>query len=158
MRFLKWSLFAVVIFAVAWTVFATLNQAPFQTPVAARILRYQTPPVAVKYYLVVAFFGGLAIGVGIAVYYYITLSARLYKRNKTVKELSKQNRMLEEQVAEKESAAAAQAEEATVQPPEQAPARISDSTPEEAGSGNSDDQEENYPDQEDTPDQPEKTN
>jgi hypothetical protein len=148
MRFLKWTLFAVVIFAVAWTVFATLNQEPFQAPVAARILRYQTPAIAVKYYLVVAFFGGLAIGLAVAIYYYATLSARLYKRNKTIKELTQQNRMLEEQVAEKESAAHAEESAAPEPEPVHAPA-APDSAPREEKSDTVAAPDENHRDKED---------
>ena len=148
MRFLKWALFAIVIFAVAWTIFATLNQEPFQEPVAARILRYQTPAVAVKYYLVVAFFGGLAIGLAIAIYYYVTLSAKLYKRNKTVKELTQRNRLLEEQVAERESAA--YAEESAAEPESTHEPAAPDSGPREEESETIVDADEDSHDKEDT--------
>ncbi|MBD3242316.1 MAG: DUF1049 domain-containing protein [Chitinivibrionales bacterium] len=79
MRFLKAAVFFAVSFIVAWVIIFTFIQPPFHQAVPAKLLWYQTDPYPIYYYLVGALVVGLAIGIAVSAYYYITLSSELRK-------------------------------------------------------------------------------
>ena len=88
MRFVKWGLFFVLSFVVAWIVIFTFIQEPFKTRVPAIILTLRTPAIPIYIYLAGAFALGLGIGLAVAVFNYLTLLFRLRKSRHAYKELS----------------------------------------------------------------------
>lgn len=98
MRFIKAGIFFAVSFAIAWILIFTFIQAPFHHPVPAKLLWRQTPPYPIFYYLIGAFVIGLAIGIGISVYYYVVLSVQVHKKAREARKAEKRARALEEQL------------------------------------------------------------
>jgi hypothetical protein len=87
MAFAKWAIIFVAAFCLAFVIIVTFSQAPFKQPVPAMIFSYQTKPIALYWYVVGALAMGLAVGLAVAVYYYIDLQSALFKKNKTIREL-----------------------------------------------------------------------
>jgi uncharacterized membrane protein YciS (DUF1049 family) len=86
-RFLKWALFFVLSFVVSWILITTFSQYQFRTSAPILVVTYQTPAIPLYYYPVATFAIGLAIGLTVAVYNYITLRAKIFQKNKQHKQL-----------------------------------------------------------------------
>ena len=83
------SIMTGLIFLCAWVFFATFTQQPFAVPVAAKILTYSAPAIAVYWYIL----GAAAIGIIAAVIFTIATSlkqrsvhSRLQKRIKELEQ------------------------------------------------------------------------
>jgi hypothetical protein len=95
MTLLKWVVLFVCAFCVAFVIIVTFSQAPFRQPVPAKIFTYQTPAVALYWYVIGAVCVGLALGLVVALYYGIVLNASLYKKNRRIRELEEKIGVLE---------------------------------------------------------------
>jgi hypothetical protein len=84
---MKWILFFIFSFAVAWIVIITFSQVKFGMTVPAIIFTWETPPIPIYVYLVGAFSGGFGIGVVIMLYYYF-ITVR--KKNRRIDQLRDQ--------------------------------------------------------------------
>jgi uncharacterized membrane protein YciS (DUF1049 family) len=87
MTLLKWTIIFLVSFAIAFVVIVTFSQPQFKVPVSALLFTYQTKPLPVYAYVAGALGLGLAIGLSIAAYYYVSLRTSLFKRDRQVKKL-----------------------------------------------------------------------
>lgn len=127
MRFLKAAVFFAVSFAAAWVIIFTFIQPPFHQAVPAKLLWYQTDPYPIYYYLIGALVVGLAIGLAVTAYYYITLSSELRKARKTARSAQEELDALRGQPAEsRDSEPAPHAAE--LSSPERHPARLEQKT------------------------------
>lgn len=90
MKFVKWAAVFVVAFIVAWILIFTFIQEPFKQTAAARILKWWTPAIPIYLYVVGAFVGGLMVGLGVAVFNYVTLQAKVHHYKKEYKTLEVQ--------------------------------------------------------------------
>jgi hypothetical protein len=90
MRLLKWVVLFVLSFLFAWIVIFTFIQEPFMQAVPGKVLMYETPAVPIYLYLAGALVLGLAVGLGISLYYYVTLSAEIRRRKKEVRGLEEE--------------------------------------------------------------------
>jgi len=104
MALLKWVVLFVCAFCVAFVIIVTFSQAPFKQPVPAMIFTYQTPAIALYWYVIGAVSVGLALGLAVALYYGIVLKTSIYKKNKQLRELEEKISGLE---GARETAAAA---------------------------------------------------
>jgi len=98
MRFVKAGLFFLVSFAIAWMVIFTFIQQPFQARVSGKLLWHVTPAYPIYYYLLAALTIGLAIGIGMTIYYYVILSVRIMNRRREQQDLTEQNQQLRSEV------------------------------------------------------------
>jgi hypothetical protein len=87
MRILKAAIIFLMAFLLAWMVFFTFTQAPFQQTVPARLLFYQTPAIAIWVYLLGSFGIGLTIGIGVAAILAISLTLALRRKEKELRDL-----------------------------------------------------------------------
>ena len=99
MRFLKAGLFFLVSFLLAWVVIFTFIQQPFHQTVPAKILWYQSPPYPIYYYLLAALCTGLAIGIVMTLYYYVTFSSAARARKRELRDMTDQNEALRAEVS-----------------------------------------------------------
>ncbi|MFW6254738.1 MAG: LapA family protein [Chitinivibrionales bacterium] len=90
MRFAKWAIFFALSFICSWILITTFSQEVFRTPVEAKIITYETPPIPLYGYVLGAFAVGLLLGLFMAIYNYITLSAKNRRKNKRMKTLEKE--------------------------------------------------------------------
>lgn len=90
MRLLKWAIFFAISFVISWILITTFSQWQFQTGAPIRVVTYQTREFPLYYYPIGTFAIGLLIGLGMAVYNYVTLQARLRGKNKQTKKLEEQ--------------------------------------------------------------------
>jgi hypothetical protein len=95
MKFLKWSLFFVFSFLVAWIIIFTFIQEPFRQVVPAQILAYQSPPFPIYLYIAFAFFFGLGIGLVVSFYQYVTLSAAVRREQRQMETLEEEYQALQ---------------------------------------------------------------
>ncbi len=86
----------MISFLCSWVLITTFSQDVFRTAVPARILTYTTPPIPMYGYVMGAFFVGLFLGVFMAIYNYISLSAKTRKKGKTIKAMEKEIEGLKE--------------------------------------------------------------
>lgn len=87
MNLLKWALIFSIAFVMAWVLIFTFTQKPFYEQVPAKIFSYQTPAVPMYAYVSGAFGVGLLLGLVIALYYYISKQAELFKRARKIRSL-----------------------------------------------------------------------
>jgi hypothetical protein len=87
MRVLKVGIIFLMAFLLAWVVFFTFTQAPFQQTVPARLLFYQTPAIAIWVYLLGSLGIGLTIGMGVAAILAIGLTMALRRKEKELRDL-----------------------------------------------------------------------
>jgi hypothetical protein len=80
MRLLRAGLGFGISFAFAWVIIFTFMQDPFRTAVSAQLFAYQTPPVAIYWYVLGAFVAGLLGGTVVAALTWIRLTAQM-RRN-----------------------------------------------------------------------------
>ncbi len=138
MRFLKAAVFFAVSFVAAWVIIFTFIQPPFHQAVPAKLLWYQTDPYPIYYYLIGALVVGLAIGITVGAYYYITLSAELRKARKKARNAEEQLDSMRRQHAEPpEDEPRPRAAE--LPDPERSPARL-EHKDEETGSSDEEDE------------------
>jgi hypothetical protein len=102
MAFAKWAIVFAAAFCAAFVIIVTFSQAPFKQPVPAMLFSYQTKPLAIYWYVIIALGTGLAVGLAVALYTWIDLTASLLKKNKTIKEL--EEKLSDAQIREKASA------------------------------------------------------
>jgi uncharacterized membrane protein YciS (DUF1049 family) len=95
MRLLKWIIVFGVAFSVAWIVIFTFNQEPFTVRVSARIFNYQTPAIAVYWYVAGSLAAGLGLGLLIAAYTSIADGIHLRRARKRILELEQEIQRLQ---------------------------------------------------------------
>jgi hypothetical protein len=100
MAFLKWAIVFAAAFCFAFVIIVTFSQAPFKQPVPAMIFSYQTKAIALYWYVAGALGIGLAVGLAISLYTYIDQNAKMFKKNKTVRELEEKVSLLQSQSRE----------------------------------------------------------
>ncbi len=87
MILLKWTAVFLISFAVAFVIIVTFSQPQFRVPVSALLFTYQTKPLPIWAYVGGALGFGLIIGLAVAAYYYITLRASIFKKDRQIKKL-----------------------------------------------------------------------
>jgi uncharacterized membrane protein YciS (DUF1049 family) len=87
MVFIKWLGIFLVSFAIAFVIIVTFSQPQFRVPVSALLFTYQTKPLPIWAYVGGALGFGLIIGLSVAAYYYITLRASIFKKDRQIKNL-----------------------------------------------------------------------
>jgi uncharacterized membrane protein YciS (DUF1049 family) len=87
MTLIKWTLAFLISFAIAFVIIVTFSQPQFRVPVSALIFTYQTKALPIWAYVGGALGLGLVIGCSIAAYYYVTLRAAIFKRDRRIKKL-----------------------------------------------------------------------
>lgn len=102
MKFIKLAIFFIISFLASYIILRTFSQPVFKVKASAEILGYTTPPVAVYYYIGGSFLVGLFIGLSVAVYYLITLSAKSLKKTKQIQALEKEVHSLHEYTSKQE--------------------------------------------------------
>ncbi len=103
MKFLKWSLFFLFSFAVSWILISTFSQDEFSKDAPGVIFVYSTPSIPIYIYVAGAFLLGLLIGLTVAVFNYISLTARGSRKSRQIKSLEKDNAKLRAQFTEAEA-------------------------------------------------------
>ena len=87
MVFVKWIVVFLIAFAVAFVIIVTFSQPAFKVPVSALLFTYQTKPLPIWAYVGGALGLGLVAGLGVAAYYYITLRAVIFRKDRQIKKL-----------------------------------------------------------------------
>jgi uncharacterized membrane protein YciS (DUF1049 family) len=87
MKLIKWALVFLISFAIAFVIIVTFSQPQFRVPVSALIFTYQTKALPIWAYVGGALGLGLIVGCSIAAYYYVTLRATIFKRDRQIKKL-----------------------------------------------------------------------
>jgi hypothetical protein len=77
MRLLRAVLGFGISFSFAWVIIFTFMQDPFRTAVSAQLFAYQTPPIAIYWYVLGAFAAGLLGGTVVAVLTWLRLTAQM---------------------------------------------------------------------------------
>ena len=90
MKLIKWILIFILAFIASFILIITFSQPVFKETASARIVGYVTPDIPVYYYIVGAFAFGLLIGMGVAVYNFITGSAESIKKSRRIRELERE--------------------------------------------------------------------
>jgi uncharacterized membrane protein YciS (DUF1049 family) len=87
MTFVKWAVVFIIAFALAFVIIVTFSQPQFKQTASAVIFTYQTKSLPLYLYVAGALFLGLIVGCSLAAYYYITLRATVFKRDRQIKKL-----------------------------------------------------------------------
>ncbi|HUI91968.1 MAG TPA: LapA family protein [Chitinivibrionales bacterium] len=87
MVFIRWAIVFVISFAIAVVIIVNFSKPEFGVQVPAWFFFYQTKPHPVWHYVSAALGLGLAVGLSIAAYYIVTLRAKIYKKDKQIKQL-----------------------------------------------------------------------
>jgi uncharacterized membrane protein YciS (DUF1049 family) len=87
MAFVKWGIVFLAAFALAFVVIVTFSQPQFRQTASVVIFTYQTKSLPLYLYVAGALGLGLAVGCSLAAYYYVTLRAGLFKRDRQIKKL-----------------------------------------------------------------------
>jgi uncharacterized membrane protein YciS (DUF1049 family) len=87
MAFVKWGTVFLVAFALAFVVIVTFSQPQFKQTASVVIFTYQTKSLPLYLYVASALGLGLAVGCSLAFYYYVTLRAAVFKRDRQIKKL-----------------------------------------------------------------------
>jgi uncharacterized membrane protein YciS (DUF1049 family) len=87
MVFVKWGIVFLVAFALAFVVIVTFSQPQFKQTASVVIFTYQTKSLPLYLYVASALGLGLAVGCSLASYYYVTLRAAVFKRDRQIKKL-----------------------------------------------------------------------
>jgi uncharacterized membrane protein YciS (DUF1049 family) len=87
MTFVKWTFIFVVVFSIAFVIIVTFSQTPFRQTASAVIFTYHTKSLPLYLYVAGALGVGLLIGFLTAAYYFITLKAAIFKRERRIKKL-----------------------------------------------------------------------
>ena len=89
MKFIKWTVFFSVSFAISWVIIVTFAQPEFQLKASIAFLFITLPPMSMFIYIIGAFFTGLVLGLFIAAYYFFKFSTKLRKKEKELKKINK---------------------------------------------------------------------
>jgi uncharacterized membrane protein YciS (DUF1049 family) len=87
MAFVKWAVVFLVAFALAFVIIVTFSQPQFKQTASAVIFTYQTKALPLYLYVAGALGLGLAVGCSFAAYYFLTLRAAIFKRDRQIKKL-----------------------------------------------------------------------
>jgi uncharacterized membrane protein YciS (DUF1049 family) len=87
MAFVKWGVVFVIAFALAFVIIVTFSQPQFRQTASAVLFTYQTKSLPLYLYVAGALGLGLAVGCSLAAYYYVTLRAAIFKRDRQIKKL-----------------------------------------------------------------------
>lgn len=93
MVFIKWAIVFVISFAVAFVIILTFSQPQFRVPVSALIFTYQTKALPIWAYVGGALGLGLLAGLSVAAYYFVTLKAAIYKKDRQIKSFESERGM-----------------------------------------------------------------
>ncbi|MCX7726423.1 MAG: LapA family protein [Chitinispirillaceae bacterium] len=98
MKVLKIILIFVFAFLFSWVLIFTFTQEQFKQLASVKLISYSSPPIAVYWYVIIAFGIGLLLGLISTVYYFFTLSSKLYSKNKEIKALEEKVAALENEL------------------------------------------------------------
>ena len=87
MNLIKWGLIFAVAFSISFGVIFTFTQPQFAQLVSAKFFYYQTKPYPIYMFVASALGIGLAAGLCIAAYYFISLQSKLFSRDRHIKKL-----------------------------------------------------------------------
>jgi uncharacterized membrane protein YciS (DUF1049 family) len=87
MGLIKWVILFVITLALAFVVILTFSQPPFHQTASAVIFFYQTKAYPLYLWVAAALGLGLAFGIIIALYYYITLKSAAFSKDRIIKSL-----------------------------------------------------------------------
>jgi len=89
MKLIKWTLIFIIAFIISLIMILTFSQEVFKQTASARIVGYVTPEIPVYYYIAGAFGLGLLVGLGVALYTFISGTAESLKKSRRIRELEK---------------------------------------------------------------------
>jgi uncharacterized membrane protein YciS (DUF1049 family) len=87
MAFVKWGTLFIIAFALAFVIIVTFSQPQFKQTASAVIFTYQTKQLPLYLYVAGALGLGLLVGCSLAAYYFLTLRAAIFKRDRQIKKL-----------------------------------------------------------------------
>jgi uncharacterized membrane protein YciS (DUF1049 family) len=93
MGFIKWVIVFVISFAIAFIIIVNFSKPEFGVLVPAWFFFYQTKPHPVWVYVSFALGLGLLAGLSVATYYFITLRAAIFKKDRQIKKLESERGM-----------------------------------------------------------------
>jgi uncharacterized membrane protein YciS (DUF1049 family) len=93
MVFFKWIIVFIISFAIAFVIIVTFSQPQFRVPMSALLFTYQTKALPIWAYVGGALGLGLLAGLSVATYYFITLRAAIFKKDRQIKKLESERGM-----------------------------------------------------------------
>lgn len=98
MKILKFILIFIFAFLFSWVLIFTFTQEQFKQLASVKLISYSSPPIAVYWYVIIAFGIGLLLGLISTIYYFFTLNMKLYSKNKEIKALEEKIIALENEL------------------------------------------------------------